>query len=281
MKPYSVTKRLDAAAGSASGVDAPRRIRVPKTSEIVANHIRGQIVRGELQEGDSLPPEGQLMASFGISRPTLREAFRILESENLISVVRGSRSGARVHQPKVELVSRYAGYVLQASQTTVSDIYEARLAIEPHIVRRLCANAPEDAVERLYGEVDRLKALVRDQQYVDFIVGTAYFHRLLVQVGGNTTLTFLNQLLLDLVARHQVDYYRRHPNPIEVSLKRFRSAIRSYEKVIELIEAGDADAAVSHWQLHLHNANDAWVAPDEAGRIVDALGETAADVVGA
>ena len=97
MKPYSVKRQRVSNDNAPAAGEAPRRIRVPKTSEIVANHIRGQIVRGELREGDSLPPEGQLMTSFGISRPTLREAFRILEAESLISVVRGSRSGARVH----------------------------------------------------------------------------------------------------------------------------------------------------------------------------------------
>jgi len=37
-------------------------VRAPKTAEVVANHIRSRIVRGELSEGDFLPPEGQLMA---------------------------------------------------------------------------------------------------------------------------------------------------------------------------------------------------------------------------
>ena len=50
--------------------DAPSsRIRVPKTSEIVADQIRAQIVRGDINEGDFLPPEGQLMENLGISRP--------------------------------------------------------------------------------------------------------------------------------------------------------------------------------------------------------------------
>jgi DNA-binding FadR family transcriptional regulator len=41
------------------------RIRVPKTSEIVADQIRAQIIRGELDEGTFLPPEGQLMENLG------------------------------------------------------------------------------------------------------------------------------------------------------------------------------------------------------------------------
>src|SRR5256885_7189092 len=75
-------------------------VRVPKAAELVAGHVRSQIVRGELSEGDALPPESALMEQFDISRPTLREAFRILESEGLITVRRGARGGARVQDRK-------------------------------------------------------------------------------------------------------------------------------------------------------------------------------------
>ena len=78
--------------------DVAAPVRVPKTAELVASHLRRQIVRGELKEGDALPPESALMEQFGVSRPTLREAFRVLESEALISVRRGARA-ARVSTP--------------------------------------------------------------------------------------------------------------------------------------------------------------------------------------
>ena len=71
-------------------------LRAPKTAELIASYIRGQIVRGDLKTGDSLPSETVLMEMFGVSPPTLREAFRILEAESLISVRRGARGGARV-----------------------------------------------------------------------------------------------------------------------------------------------------------------------------------------
>lgn len=64
-------------------------VKIPKASELVAATLRRQIVTGELKPGELLPNEAILMQQFGVSRPTLREAFRILESEAIITVLRG------------------------------------------------------------------------------------------------------------------------------------------------------------------------------------------------
>ena len=80
--------------------------RATKASERIARELTRRIVRGELKEGDALPAEATLMKKFGVSRPTMREAFRILEAEQLISVSRGSRGGARVHLPELDVVAR-------------------------------------------------------------------------------------------------------------------------------------------------------------------------------
>jgi DNA-binding FadR family transcriptional regulator len=264
----------DSDPGERKDIGSPvnSRIRVPKTSEIVADHFRGQIVRGELQEGDFLPPEGQLMSSLGISRPTLREAFRILEAESLISVVRGSRTGARVHRPSVELVSRYAGYVLQSLGTTIADLYQARLAIEPQVVRWLATKPDRRSITRLRNEIERLRVLLVADRFDAFISAVSEFHGALVEVSGTQTLSFMNQLLLNLTDRHQIDYQRRHPSAYELQKKRLGAGLRSYEKLVDLIEAGEVEDAVKHWRLHLTNANATWAGDDEGGRVVDALG---------
>jgi DNA-binding FadR family transcriptional regulator len=248
------------------------RIRVPKTSEIIADQFRSQIVRGELKEGDFLPPEGQLMANLGISRPTLREAFRILEAESLISVVRGSRTGAKVHAPSVELVSRYAGYVLQSLGATISDLYQARLAIEPQVVRWLATKPDRLSVRRLRDEIERLRVLLAADRYEEFLAAVSEFHATLVDVTGTKTLTFMNQLLLNLLGRHQGDYMYRHPQEKEVRRKGLRAGLKSYEILVDLIESGQVEEAVRHWRLHLTNANATWAGEDEGARIVDSLG---------
>src|SRR5262249_2171707 len=79
------------------------------------------------------------MEMFGVSRPTLREAFRILEAESLISIRRGARGGARVVSPDIAVAARYVGLLLQMSGTTIADVYEARMVTEPAAARLLAA----------------------------------------------------------------------------------------------------------------------------------------------
>src|SRR3982074_3021475 len=105
-------------------------VRVPKTAELVAAYIRRQIVRGEISEGDALPSETILMGELAISRPTLREAFRILESEGLIDVRRGARGGARAQVPRHDIAARYTGLVLQHRGVTLAEVLDARVIVE-------------------------------------------------------------------------------------------------------------------------------------------------------
>ena len=97
---------------SVNAVTRNSTVRVPKAGEMVASQLRRQIVLGELKEGDQLPSESVLMEEFGVSRPTLREAFRILEAESLISVRRGSRGGARVVAPDASVAAPFVGLLL-------------------------------------------------------------------------------------------------------------------------------------------------------------------------
>ncbi len=245
--------------------------RVLKRAEIIANQIRARIIRGELREGDTLPPEAQLLSSLGISRPTLREAFRILEAEQLISVMRGSRSGARVHQPHVEGASRYASFVLQSEAITIADLYEVRLAIEPYMARRAAEIGKAAAADRLDAEAAKLRAMVEAGQYIPFMKSLAEFHRVLAEVSRVSTLLFLTEMVQGMLARHQVQFFSRRNMPANVQRSRALAGIRSFERLADLIRRGDADAAEAHWRLHVTNANASWVSEGEGDRIVDAF----------
>jgi DNA-binding FadR family transcriptional regulator len=240
------------------------QLRVPKTGEAAANLIRRRIVTGELKAGDYLPNEGQLMESLSISRPTLREAFRILEAERLITLVRGSRTGALVHAPRIEAVARAVGFVFQTERTTIADVYQARLAIEPYAARLLAERRDLPAAIRLRGEIERLTELVDQDSFVEFVVAVAEFHVVLMQASGNTTLYLITRLLLEMVERYQAKFIATRERMLELRRTIARTGIRSFQKLVSLIEAGDGPGAEAHWQEHLKNANKAWL--DEQGK---------------
>src|SRR3954464_13197706 len=130
-------------------VSASAAIRSPKTAELVAGTLRRMVVDGQLKEGDYLPNEAELMAHFGVSRPTLREAVRVLESERLVEVRRGSRTGARVRVPGAEIVARPAGLLLEVSGATIADVMVARAGFEPMAARLLAETADSAAYDEL------------------------------------------------------------------------------------------------------------------------------------
>jgi GntR family transcriptional repressor for pyruvate dehydrogenase complex len=95
---------------------AYRQLRAPKTAELIAESLRAQIRAGELRTGDRMPTEMELMRQFGVSRPTLREALRMLEHDELIVIRRGARGGATVRPPGVAPLCRALGDLLMQAE---------------------------------------------------------------------------------------------------------------------------------------------------------------------
>src|SRR4051812_32786766 len=99
-----------------SGSSAHKPFRAPRAGELVARHIRHRILRGQLKEGERLPPEAELTKAFQVSRPTLREAISVLESEGLVVMKRGAKGGIIVHRPDVRVAARYVEFILEANK---------------------------------------------------------------------------------------------------------------------------------------------------------------------
>ncbi|MBV9995859.1 MAG: FadR family transcriptional regulator [Caulobacteraceae bacterium] len=239
----------------------------------MAASIRKMIIRGEVKEGDFLQPEAQLMQHFGTSRPTIREAFRILENEQLISVFRGSRTGALVHAPSVSSVTRYAGFALQAQGTLLSDIYLARLAVEPFAVRLLAESKAELPMAALRAELDDVYGL--QERYggrEEFRVAIFHLHHSIVSAAGSNTLTLISEMIRGVAAQHMSKLVVRDDLADADRLRRYRLwGLRSFNKLFDLLEARDADGAEAHWRTHIRNANQEWLLGYGGASLVDVL----------
>lgn len=228
------------------------RIRVPKTAELVASQIRNRIIRGQLKADEALPSEATLMDDFHISRPTLREAFRILESEGLISVRRGARGGARVHVPDTDTAARYAGFVLQSRNATVADVMQARVIVESPAAGIVARRRDRvSCARKLRVWVDEMAA------QLDTPIWAEKFHefnRMLVAMTGNETLVLLTAMLENIGDAATADYVRTtHAEDVKLAHR----AQRTRYVLLDLIEAGDADVAEELWRKHLTEAGQA------------------------
>ncbi len=222
-------------------------VRVPKMAELVASDLRGRIIKGELSEGDALPSEPALMQQFGVSRPTLREAFRVLESESLIEVRRGAGGGGRVRAPSLEVAARYAGMVLQHRGTTLRDVWEARLVLEPPTAAML-------ARRRTKADLAKLEEALADHGAADDpatrVEAHSAFHDLVVQLAGNDTLALLNAMLADIV--HPANRTRVVADQGTDSHDRaYRLTMKSHRLLVDHIAARDAAKAEDLWRRHL------------------------------
>ncbi|GCB44120.1 FadR/GntR family transcriptional regulator [Streptomyces sp. NL15-2K] len=230
-----------------------RQVRVPKTAELVAAHLRRQIVRGELKPGDALPPESGLMEQFGISRPTLREAFRVLESESLITVRRGAHGGARVSAPGADVAARFAGLILEYRGTTLGDLHRAAALIEPPCARTLATKHTAGDIKRLRDAVAAEKAVLDDP--LALVEAQDTFHALLVELTGNQTLALLCGMVRNIIDRANASYTAAATDSGTRKAQALKGH-RAHVRLVGLIESGKADEAEKLWQRHLTAADD-------------------------
>lgn len=244
-------------------------VRVPKTAELVAKQIRNAIIRGELVDGDTLPAESHLIAEFEVSRPTIREAVRILESEGLVTVARGARGGARVSAPNYVMIERAAGITLQATNVTIGDLYEMRTLIEPPAARLVAERNSEKAVPILRAMIEGEMSHIKDRFAITSMI--AEFHRAMIDLAGNKTLIMFSHALSGLVNEHLNLAQRRNSVDPEISLKQLRFGLKSHTKLVDLIEARDGLGAEEHWKAHMVAAGKVWLAQVGPNSVVDLI----------
>jgi DNA-binding FadR family transcriptional regulator len=242
----------------------PGAVRAPKTAELVAATLRRMIVDGQLKDGDFLPFETELMTHFQVSRPTLREAVRVLESDGLVEVRRGSRTGARVLVPGPEIVARPASLILELSGATLADVMTARVGIEPFAVRLLAQHGTEAAHAELARIIDAVPEAWAEGRLA---AASANLHRRVVELSGNATLALVAGMLHEIAERHTASAVGQQ----KVSRGQFDKMMRSYHRLVDLVAARDGQQAEAHWRRHMENSAHALLTGYQDTKVRDVL----------
>ena len=218
-------------------------IRIAKGPETLANLLRDHILSGAIEPGASLAPERTLVEQTGLSRATVREALRILETEGLVVSRPGRNGGARVQPVNDNGVAKAVHFLIRGRRLQDATVRETREILEAATARlaaeRRTAADLEDRAKisaRLEAAIDDLPRLAEEN---------ARWHIAVAQAGHNPLLTAFMKSIAAAISHPAGNGEPELPREGRAAL------INAHRRVVEAIQARDADAAERRMLRHL------------------------------
>ena len=217
-----------------------------RASEVIYEQIRDRIIRHELKPGDRLPAERSLMEMFQRSRPTIREALRMLERNGYIRTIPGS-SGAVVQAADESGIEQVMDDAIQGGLISLAETGEYRLVCEVAAARWAAQRRTDQDIEEMRELLRRMKDAVNKIDV--FIDLDPVFHKLVAKAANNKVAMMMNKTL----AQINEGFMREKMASMTVAARN-RMCQRVYAQhsaIFEAIAAGDAEAAARAMEEHM------------------------------
>lgn len=162
------------------------------TYQRIVDQIEQAIVSGAIPVGSQLASERDLMVQFGVSRPTVREALRILQSMGLIESRPGTRGGPQVLAPSSKTLSRSFRAMVGTDALNVSELVQYRVVLEGSTCKLAALRHTSAQLERMRAAVERMSRAAVDNA-ADFADADLEFHEAIWAASGNGILEMSGQ----------------------------------------------------------------------------------------
>jgi GntR family transcriptional regulator, transcriptional repressor for pyruvate dehydrogenase complex len=207
----------------------------------ISLQLRKAMAEGALAPGMRLPPERTLAGQFGVSRNTLREALRSLESSGVLQLRRGAHAGAYVRKSNGQGVTNGLLDMFKLGGVTPGQLTEARILVETAIVRAACDNCTPADIVALRENIALAARLHKENRVKERIETNLDFHTLLARATHNPLLVTVMEAILEVVK----DFARTLGTYDAPSL------FTSRRKFIALLEARDHEGAAAELEKSL------------------------------
>lgn len=234
-------------------------VQTRKTFEEAVAQIAERVKLGELRVGDRLPSERTIAEQMGISRPTLREAVRVLVKAGVLEVKPGASGGMFVVGDVVprDLVRRTS----QLRLGEIGGVLEARRLFEPRVAQLAAAYATEDDLAVMEDTIERQRRLLRDDRMPQaaedrFLQLDLQFHLAIAAATRNrTVMKLMRSLLRELEIARDMTLHE----PLAPAW-----SVDVHERTLAAIRAGDMDEIDRVMDEHLAGLERTW--ERESGR---------------
>jgi GntR family transcriptional repressor for pyruvate dehydrogenase complex len=222
---------------------APAARRSMKTSDRVALDIVRDIVARNLQPGDKLPLEAELLKQYKVSRSSLREALRLLEVQSLITIKPGPGGGTVVGKVHPGSLGRSLTLHMHMLGATYDELLNTWVLAEPMLAELAAKNPDRERVRRAMAPF--LVKQKPSQQYPHDIVEGLQFHDVISELADNRVLAYLLRTAASIVTEHIVT---------TIDTKALQDHIfHEHAEIAQLIISGNAKKARIAMQGHIHH----------------------------
>ncbi|MDB5941973.1 MAG: GntR family transcriptional regulator [Ramlibacter sp.] len=174
-------------------------VQAGRAFDDISTQIRQAMASGVLKPGTRLPPERTLAAQFGVSRNTLREALRSLESSGVLQLRRGAHAGCYICDSSGRGVATGLLDMYKLGGVTPGQLTDARILVETAIVRAACENCTPDDLRELRANVAKAVKLHKEGRVDERLQANLDFHRLLARATHNPLLVMVMEAILDVM----------------------------------------------------------------------------------
>ncbi|MBA1242821.1 transcriptional regulator NanR [Pseudomonas japonica] len=218
-----------------------RLIQRKKLSDIVFEQLISLIEEENLQPGDQMPAERELMETFGVGRPVVREAMQRLAGMGMITIQHGERArvGRVDMHSMIGQIDLAARHLLSSSAENVDHLRQARALFETGLVKVAAERASDADIAVLEDVVARMHTF-RDSD--DFILIDMEFHGELARISGNPIYMAISRAILEWMADYRREMLR---------FKEREQTLREHEAILACIKARDPAGAERAMSDHL------------------------------
>ncbi len=221
-----------------------------KLASKVARQIEADIVRRGWTVGESLGSEHALQQRFRVSRSVLREAVRLVEHHQVARMRRGPGGGLLICRPDAGPATRAVVIYLEYLGTTLGDLLNARLVLEP-LAASLAAERIDEA------GIDRLRAVLRAEEHWQPGVAALRdeFHIALAEQSKSPVLQLFIDILMRLTARYAL---QSRADSATEAVEAVDQMHHDHSDIVAAVTAGDSARAKTLSERHVE-AVTAWL----------------------
>jgi len=217
------------------GLTPIRKIRLYEEVEV---QLMSLVKDGAVKPGEKFPSESVLEKQLNVSRSILREAFRILEAKGLVYSVQG---GGRYLRSVEESIMHDNEYMtLHLEKTSIIEIYEVRLGLEPIAAKLAAARRKPEDIESMQSIISELE----DKEYND--EEDYPFHMAIAKATGNYVLGKLLAMQMDLVNSISNEEVKKI-----LDNRRMKDYVADDKEIFKAIKAGDGEKAARLMEEHI------------------------------